>query len=75
MDREAFDEAYAICATQRNSKLLGTFVRLEQRDHKPFYIKHLPRIRAYLRRAMRHPVLDELRTFYEEAGFLSGDEA
>ncbi|MFC5586674.1 tRNA (adenosine(37)-N6)-threonylcarbamoyltransferase complex ATPase subunit type 1 TsaE [Nitratireductor kimnyeongensis] len=74
-DRTAFDEAYAICAAQRNSKLLGTFVRLEQRDHKPFYIKHLPRIRAYLRRAMRHPALDELRTFYEEAGFLSGDGA
>ncbi|WP_295811517.1 tRNA (adenosine(37)-N6)-threonylcarbamoyltransferase complex ATPase subunit type 1 TsaE [uncultured Nitratireductor sp.] len=73
-DREAFDEAYAICATQRNSKLLGTFVRLEQRDHKPFYIKHLPRIRAYLRRAMRHPALDELRHFYEEAGFLGGDK-
>ncbi|MGI3127133.1 tRNA (adenosine(37)-N6)-threonylcarbamoyltransferase complex ATPase subunit type 1 TsaE [Nitratireductor sp. PBL-C9] len=73
-DRAAFDEAYAICGTQRNSKLLGTFVRLEQRDHKPFYIKHLPRIRTYLRRAMRHPALDELRGFYEEAGFLGGDE-
>ena len=74
-DRAAFDEAYAICAAQRNSKLLGTFVRLEQRDHKPFYIRHLPRIRAYLRRAMRHPVLGELKALYEEAGFLKEDEA
>ncbi|MCR4265700.1 tRNA (adenosine(37)-N6)-threonylcarbamoyltransferase complex ATPase subunit type 1 TsaE [Nitratireductor sp. ZSWI3] len=74
-DRAAFDEAYAICATQRNSKLLGTFVRLEKRDHKPFYIRHLPRIRTYLRRAMRHPALAELKAFYDEAGFLREDEA
>lgn len=69
-DRAAFDEAYAICAAQRNSKLLGTFVRLERRDHKPFYIRHLPRIRAYLRRAMRHPALAALKTLYDEAGIL-----
>ncbi|EKF18988.1 bifunctional tRNA (adenosine(37)-N6)-threonylcarbamoyltransferase complex ATPase subunit type 1 TsaE/phosphotransferase [Nitratireductor pacificus] len=73
-DRAGFDEAYAICAAQRNSKLLGIFVRLEQRDHKPFYIRHLPRIRAYLNRAMRHPVLAELKAFYRAAGFLTGDE-
>ena len=56
-DRDAFDEAYAVMAAQRNSKILGIFVRLDRRDGKPAYLKHLPRIRDYLRRAFAHPAL------------------
>lgn len=63
-DRAAFDQAYAIMAAQRNSKILGIFVRLNERDGKPQYLKHLPRIRDYLERATRHPVLSELRELY-----------
>lgn len=73
-DRVGFEEAYAITAVQRNSKLLGTFVRLDRRAGKPAYLKHLPRIRAYLRRALRHPVLADLAAFYEETGLLREPE-
>ena len=52
-DEAAFAEAYAIMAAQRNSKILGIFVRLDRRDGKPAYLKHLPRIRDYL--AARSP--------------------
>lgn len=69
-DAEAFAEAYAIMAAQRNSKILGIFVRLDRRDGKPAYLKHLPRIRDYLRRALAHPALAGLRTFYEAHGIL-----
>lgn len=69
-DRPGFEEAYAITAAQRNSKLLGTFVRLDRRDGKPAYLRHLPRIRAYLRRALEHPALAELAAFYDRAGLL-----
>lgn len=65
-----FREAYAIMAAQRNSKILGIFVRLDRRDGKPAYLRHLPRIRAYLRRALAHPALAGLRAFYEEHGIL-----
>jgi len=71
-DAEAFAEAYAIMAAQRNSKILGIFVRLDRRDGKPDYLKHLPRIRDYLRRALAHPALAELRDFYQVHGF-TGD--
>src|SRR5690606_5088562 len=73
-DRTGFEESYAATAAQRNSKLLGTFVRLDRRDGKPAYLKHLPRIRNYLRRALRHPSLAELDEFYRRAGFLSEGE-
>ena len=55
--REAFQTAYAICAVQRNLKIAGIFVRLSERDHKPGYLKHLPRVLVYLESHMAHPAL------------------
>lgn len=72
-DRTAFEAAYAIMGAQRNSKILGIFVRLDQRDGKPAYLAHLPRIRGYMRRVLTHPVLAELAAFHEAAGLLEGD--
>lgn len=72
-DREAFKEAFAIAAAQRNSKILGIFVRLARRDGKEGYLKHLPRIRAYLAAALEHPALAALKTFYRRHGFIGAD--
>lgn len=69
-DRAGFDEAYAIMAAQRNAKILGIFVRLDRRDGKPVYLKHLPRIRAYFARALAHPALEPVATFCRRAGLL-----
>ncbi len=69
-DRAGFDRAYAVMAAQRNSKILGIFVRLKERDGKPGYMRHLPRIRDYLARALAHPALAGLRGFYDRAGVL-----
>lgn len=71
-DAGKFDEAYAIMAAQRNSKLLGIFVRLDRRDGKPAYIAHLPRIRDYLNRSLAHPALQPVRQWYDEMGLLNG---
>ena len=69
-DREGFAEAYAIMAAQRNSKILGIFVRLNARDGKPAYLKHLPRMRAYVSRALKHPALAQVRAFFDSRGLL-----
>lgn len=69
-DRAGFEAAYAIMAAQRNSKILGIFVRLNLRDGKPGYMKHLPRIRDYVSRSISHPALARVRAFYEKAGIL-----
>jgi len=52
-----FRESYAIMAAQRATKILGIFIRLNERDGKPAYLKHLPRMEAYLKRSLAHPVL------------------
>src|SRR4029078_5694644 len=36
-----FARGYATLASQRASKILGIFARLERRDHKPPYLPHL----------------------------------
>lgn len=65
-DRVAFERAYAIMAAQRNAKILGIFVRLDRRDGKPNYLRHLPRIRDYFARALAHPALEPVRHFVDE---------
>lgn len=69
-DEQAFEEAYSIMAAQRNSKILGIFVRLHRRDGKAQYLAHLPRIRDYVRRALQHPALSSLADLYERHGLL-----
>ena len=50
---------------QRATKILGIFARLDRRDGKPHYLKHLPRIEAYLIRNLAHPALGKLKVWYE----------
>jgi tRNA threonylcarbamoyl adenosine modification protein YjeE len=64
-DPAAFAETYAIMSAQRNTRLLGTFARLNRRDGKPHYLRHQPRIWTYLTRSLAHPVLSGLRGWYE----------
>jgi N-acetylmuramate 1-kinase len=74
-DRRGFEEAYAIMGAQRNAKILGIFVRLHRRDGKKRYLQHLPRIREYLRRCLRHPTLAPVAAFCARHGVLKGGQA
>ena len=60
-DPAAFVEQYAIMSAQRNTRLLGTFARLNRRDGKPQYLRHQPRIWRYLNRAFAHPTLAAIK--------------
>jgi tRNA threonylcarbamoyl adenosine modification protein YjeE len=59
-----FAELYAIMSAQRNTRLLGTFARLNRRDGKPQYLRHQPRIWTYLGRSLVHPVLARAQAWY-----------
>ncbi|WP_421725159.1 tRNA (adenosine(37)-N6)-threonylcarbamoyltransferase complex ATPase subunit type 1 TsaE [Bauldia sp.] len=56
-DEDGFLEAYAILAAERTSKNLGVFARLADRDGRTGYLRHIPRLREYLARALAHPAL------------------
>jgi tRNA threonylcarbamoyl adenosine modification protein YjeE len=63
-DAADFAELYAIMSAQRNTRLLGTFARLNRRDGKPQYLRHQPRIWTYLNRSLAHPTLAGFRDWY-----------
>jgi aminoglycoside/choline kinase family phosphotransferase len=63
-DPAGFAELYAIMSAQRNTRLLGTFARLNRRDGKPQYLRHQPRIWTYLGRSLAHPALAHAREWY-----------
>jgi N-acetylmuramate 1-kinase len=65
-DAPNFAKLYATLAAQRASKILGIFARLDRRDGKPQYLRHLPRVWTYLQRALAHPALAALRAWYAE---------
>lgn len=65
-DADRFRRAYAILAAQRNTRVLGVFARLDARDGKPHYLRHLPRLWAYLDRVLDAAVLRPLKLWYEE---------
>jgi tRNA threonylcarbamoyl adenosine modification protein YjeE len=59
-----FIRSYVTLAAQRASKILGIFARLDVRDGKPQYLRHMPRISGYLRRSLGHPSLEALNAWY-----------
>jgi tRNA threonylcarbamoyl adenosine modification protein YjeE len=64
-DPTAFARSYATLATQRASKILGIFARLDRRDGKPQYLSHIPRVWTYLQRALAHADLAPLKAWYD----------
>lgn len=65
LDEEAFRAEMALMAAQRNTKIVGIFARLASRDGKRRYLDYLPRVWGYLDRDLRHPLLADLRHWYE----------
>ncbi len=64
-DMGDFARAYAIFGAQRATKIIGIFARLDARDDKPQYLAHLPRVEKYLVKDLNHPVLAELKIWYQ----------
>lgn len=63
-DTAVFVTTYVTAAAQRATKILGIFARLDMRDGKPQYLRHMPRIWGYLQRSLLHPSLAPLREWY-----------
>jgi len=71
-DVERFRLDYALMGLQRASKILGIFIRLDQRDGKSNYLDYLPTVEDYLKRNLEHPALAGLQACYQHCGLLDG---
>jgi aminoglycoside/choline kinase family phosphotransferase len=63
---DAFRAAYWALAAQRNTRILGVFVRLWKRDGKEGYRRFQPRMWGLLERDLAHPALAAVRTWFDE---------
>lgn len=66
LDEEAFDRSCRILGAQRHCKVLGIFTRLRDRDGKPGYLVHVPRLWRLLDAALDDPELAPLRRWLDE---------
>ena len=62
---DTFERAYWALAAQRNTRILGVFVRLWKRDGKPGYKKFQPRMWGLLERDLCHPSLAPVRAWFD----------
>lgn len=65
LDPAAAATAYAVLGTQRNTKIIGIFTRLWQRDGKIDYLPHISRVWSLLEAGLEHPVLMPLRDWFD----------
>jgi hypothetical protein len=65
IDRDAFHASYAILGAQRSTKIVGIFTRLDRRDGKPIYLKHIARVWRWLEGDLGHPALADLRAWFD----------
>ena len=59
------ENAYWALAAQRNTRILGVFVRLWKRDDKPHYKSFQPRMWGLLERDLAHPALVPVRQWFD----------
>lgn len=60
-----FADAYWALGAQRNTRILGVFVRLWQRDGKPHYRQFQPRMWGLLERDLAHPGLAPVKAWFD----------
>ena len=59
------EAAYWALAAQRNTRILGVFVRLWKRDDKPHYKSFQPRMWGLLERDLAYPALAPVRAWFD----------
>jgi aminoglycoside/choline kinase family phosphotransferase len=60
-----FRAAYEVLGAQRNTKILGIFTRLAQRDGKAHYLPLNARVWGYLERNLAHAALEPVRAWFD----------
>lgn len=64
-DAAGFRTGFALMAAQRHARIIGLFVRLQERDGKPDYLKYLPRVWRMFETALQHEALTPLRLWVD----------
>ena len=66
LDTDAFKHHYNVWGAQRHCKVAGIFMRLWQRDNKPVYLQHLPRVISLLSKKLECEALSPLKEWFQK---------
>jgi N-acetylmuramate 1-kinase len=66
IDVDRMMASYAVLGAQRSAKILGIFTRLDRRDGKPIYLRHIERVWRWLEGDLEHPALKPLKNWFDE---------
>ncbi len=62
---QKFTADYAVLGAQRNTKIVGIFTRLAQRDGKARYLDMIPRVWDWLEQDLKHPALAPVAQWFD----------
>ncbi len=65
IDKPALMQDYITLGVHRHCKVAGIFIRLHQRDNKPHYLHHIPRVIKLLQSGLQAPHLHSLKTWFD----------
>ncbi|MEI8289440.1 MAG: phosphotransferase [Verrucomicrobiota bacterium] len=66
LDRETFETSLTILAAQRHTRVLGIFERLARHEGRLDYRRlHSPRVERLLQKALRHPMLADVKNWMD----------
>lgn len=60
LDRNSFQDAYALLGLQRNLRIVGVFARLSLAYGKPHYIDLIPRVWNHIETNLAHPAVQDV---------------
>ncbi|MGE3769412.1 MAG: aminoglycoside phosphotransferase family protein [Bdellovibrionales bacterium] len=65
VDETSFMNAYHVFKALNNARICGIFCRLNYRDGKAGYIKHLPRVQNFVLDSLKHPACAPLADWFK----------
>jgi aminoglycoside/choline kinase family phosphotransferase len=63
---EAFELWYRVLRTQFHCRIAGWCIKKAVADGKPRYMEFLPRVEAYIKKALKEPLFQPLKTFFDD---------
>ena len=62
---EDFRAHYRVLTTQFHCRVIGQFIKIAEETGNTGYLKHIPRLEAYIRDALQDPLLAPLKSFFD----------
>lgn len=66
VEAKAFEASFYLIGLLRNTRILGIFVRLAQRDGKKNYLQKIPILLPYIQEALQHPAAAPVRPWLQK---------